>query len=79
MPINPWIDYLNLPELQEFLEQAGYEPNERITPRAICCDPVYTQLGFVVINSGEIFWHPQNPASDLRAHSQQRIAISSLK
>ncbi len=65
MSVNPWIDYLQLPELNEFLAQAGYDPNERITPRAICCDPVYTRLAFVVVQSGGIFWHPQNLIADL--------------
>src|SRR5579863_5825202 len=65
MSVNPWIDYLQIPELDEFLKQAGYEPNERITPRAICCDPIYTRLAFVVVKSGQIFWHPQNLIADL--------------
>lgn len=65
MSVNPWIDYLNLPELYKYLAESGYEPNERVTPRAICCDPVYTRLGFVVVQSGDIYWHPQNLIADL--------------
>ena len=80
MSINPWIDYLKIPELDEFLSKAGYEKGERVTPRAICCDPVYTRLGFIVVKSGALLWHPQYLTADLsvvleywKTHSQEPI------
>ena len=80
MSLNPWIDYLQLPELDRFLQKEGYDPEERITPRAICNHPSYTRMGFIITQSGELLWHPQNLAAELslvleywRTHGSEKV------